>query len=109
MTLFNTHIHPSSRRPQDSLLHRISNDPYLDWRIMVVVAVVCAGIVIGLGLVSYERVAARLSAPAASDTATRPLLFDVNSMSKILDTFAARAGEQSVLMKGYSGVADPSL
>ncbi len=76
---------------------------------MVVVAVVCSGIVIGLGLISYEDAKARLSAPAASDTSARPLLFDVGSMSKILDTFAARAGEQSVLIKGYSGVADPSL
>lgn len=76
---------------------------------MVIAAVVCTGIVIGFGLLSYEDTQARLSAPSSSDMVVRPLLFDVESMSKILGTFSARADEQSLLTKGYNGVADPSL
>ena len=109
MKVFTKKTSSSSRRPQDSLLHRISNDPYLDWRIMVVTSTICAGIIIGLGFLSYGDTEDRLLAPVVSDTGARPVLFDAESMSKILKTFDDRATEQSALMKRYSGVADPSL
>lgn len=109
MKLFSKKTHSSSRRPQDSFVHRVANDPYLDWFILVIVAVVFSGIVIGVGLISYRTSQDTLSGPAVSDAGVRKVLFDAEAMSKTLKTFNLRAEEQTALTKGYAGVADPSL
>jgi NAD(P)H-hydrate repair Nnr-like enzyme with NAD(P)H-hydrate dehydratase domain len=109
MKLFSKPTHSASRRPQDSFVHRVANDPYLDWLILVIVAVVIAGIVIGTGFISYQSTQDKLSAPLSTDSGARPVLFDADAMAKTLKTFQARAEEQSTLIKGYAGVADPSL
>lgn len=109
MKLFNKTNNHISRRPQDSFVHRVANDPYLDWFILVMITVVFSGVVIGVGFISYNWVQDELSAPSKSSDSGRQILFDDGAMSKILDNFEDRATEQVNLRKGYTGVADPSL
>ena len=109
MKLFSKYRKFHSHRPQDSLVHRISNDPNLDWLILVVMSIIAAGLFIGIGLMTYNDTRARLSASADSNTSNNKVLFDVEVLSKTIKSFALRAEEYERLMKGYSGVADPSL
>lgn len=109
MSLFTHTNYSSRRRPQDSFMHRIANDPFLDWFIMVICAVVISGIVIGAGFIAYHDAEARLSAPVISNAMSPQRLLDREAMSRILQTFKARTDEHAALIKAYSGVADPSL
>ena len=109
MSLFSTSHRPSSRHPQDPFMHRIANDPYLDWLILIIIAVILSGIVIGTGLIRYQEVQDRISAPVVLSALSPNRLLDGESMSRIIKAFSARATEHAALLKGYTGVADPSL
>jgi hypothetical protein len=109
MKLFNSKEHSSRNRQQDSFGHRIANDPYLDWMMLVIIAVILAGVLIGVGFISYNDTQIRLSSPTTGGTGVHQSLFDTEAMNRTLKTFSARADEQATLIKGYSGVADPSL
>ncbi len=105
-----THPHHNLlHQPHDSIRHRIANDPYLDWLIMVVVASVMSLVCIGVGLISYQSVRRQLGAPVDASAQQPRALFDRQSLDRALREFGARADEQSSLLKGYAGVADPSL
>ncbi len=109
MKLFIPHNHKSSRRAQDSLMHRVSNDPFLDWLILIIIASILSVLAIGSGFLVYNDTQTRLDTPAAADPSTRQVLFDADALSRTLRDFNIRAEEQRSLMKGYTGVADPSL
>ncbi len=109
MKLFNSKEHISRNRQQDSFAHRVANDPYLDWLLLVIIAVVLSGIVIGIGFISFNTTRARLDAPVVAGSSAYRSLFDTEAMNRTLKTFNTRADEHSALLKGYGGVADPSL
>lgn len=90
-------------------MHRVANDPYLDWSLLVLISVVFSGIVIGIGIISYGWTQDRLEAPSTMDNSAKQALFDVEAMSRVLDNFDDRSVERANLRKGYTGVADPSL
>lgn len=109
MKFFSTpNTHKVSKRPQDSLMHRISNDPYLDWIIFIVTSTILAGILIGVGIMVYLDTQDRLSASVKSDN-KKEVLFETKALDQTLNDFHLRALERATLLKGYSGVADPSL
>lgn len=98
----------SRNRSHDPFTHRIANDPYLDWRLLVAVTVIlsCAGAFIGF--ISYRDVKSRLSAPVSSSVGSQAF-FNTELFSKTMRSYDARADEYEMLLRGYSGVADPSL
>ena len=112
MSIFTTRHHarnPQPRRPQDSFAHRLWNDPYHDWMLMVVISAILFGISIGVGFITYFSVKGSLAVPAVVVPTNPASLFNVNVLSTTLQNFEARTAEREAAKKGYSGVADPSI
>lgn len=102
-------IHATSKRPQDSFMHRILNDPYLDWFYMVVITIILTGLYVGIGFMTYFSMQNSLSATTKAETISRTAVFDSEALSRTLKDFEKRALERASIMKGYNVVGDPSL
>lgn len=98
----------SHNRSHDPFSHRIANDPYLDWRILVAVTVVLSCVGAFIGFMSFRDVKSQLSAPVSSSVGSQAF-FNTELFSKTIRSYGARADEHEMLLRGYSGVADPSL
>lgn len=88
--------------------HSIGRDPYTDWLIILVVAIVAGAVMLALGFLTYTSAAARLNADnftASADT----VKFDDKALTKLLSQFDARAAERTKLKKTYDGPGDPSI
>lgn len=102
-------IHASSKRPQDSFLHRILNDPYLDWSYMIIITTILSGVYIGAGFITYFNTQNSLSAATNVTNSNSAQVFDSTALSRTLKDFDKRAAERASILKGYSAVGDPSL
>ena len=109
MSFFHHHPRKKSRKTHDSIWHRLTNDPYLDWLTLVVISAILSGIGIGAGFIMYTHTRDRLSAPQTSDQGAHAATFNVETLSKVLKEFDQRAVERGNIIKGYVGVSDPSL
>ncbi len=109
VSLFSHHsVHKRSRHPQDTFVSRIFNDPYVDWLIMFIVAVLISCILIVLGYWTYTRAKTRLDAPP------NPVLqghgiFNAEILNKTLKEFDGRATERAAIVQGSVRMSDPSL
>ncbi len=101
--------HISTKRPQDSFVHRILNDPYLDWFFMVISTVILSAAYIVLGFTTYQNMQQRLEAQESQNIQNPSSVFSSETLSRTLKSFDARAGERNRVTSGYNGVADPSL
>ncbi len=104
-----TDVHSRSKRPQDSFLHRILNDPYLDWFYLIIIAAIMVGVVAGVGFVVYFNVQDRLSESTTVIVPKSSSLFDSAAMTRTLKDFENRAAERTKVLNGHGTIVDPSL
>lgn len=90
-------------------MHRVWNDAYVDWLIIVVFVTVLAGLYIGIGIITYENIKAQLTMVSTTKAQNVYTLFDTAALSRTLKEFESRATERSSIIKGYSKTSDPSL
>lgn len=101
--------HSSSKRPQDSFMHRILNDPYLDWAYMIVIATILTIISAGVGFGMYFDMKSHLSSSVSIATTTKVSTFDSSTLSRVLNNFNGRALERERILNTGSVIGDPSL
>jgi hypothetical protein len=99
----------SATAPRESLAHKISRDPYLDWLLILTTTLLVAlGLVIA-GLYVYLDTEARLSSALPPSARTIKMAIDIDALQQVLNRFDDRAAERAALIKGYSAPEDPSL
>lgn len=101
--------HSSSKRPQDSFMHRILNDPYLDWIYLIVIATILAIVSAGIGFVMYFDMKGNLSSSVITTSITKVSTFDSSALSRVLNNFNNRAVEKERILNTGSVIGDPSL
>ncbi|MBU6232039.1 hypothetical protein KGP36_05305 [Patescibacteria group bacterium] len=94
-------------KPKLGLLRGIGRDPYLDWVLVLGVALLFAFVLTAYGIAQYFAAGSAQSAPADSG-ASLPKI-DTASLQKILNSYDARSAASESLSKGYSGPTDPSI
>ncbi|MGC9605402.1 MAG: hypothetical protein ABSF56_01420 [Minisyncoccia bacterium] len=95
--------------PRESLAHKISRDPFLDWLFILTATLLIALSLVVEGLYVYLDTEARLSSTRPLSTRTARTAIDTNALQQVLDRFDDRAAERAALVKGYSAPKDPSL
>jgi len=95
--------------PGERFTHRLYSDPFLDWVLVLIVAVVIAVLLVAVDVSVYLGTSAHLNAPAPSATVRTSQAIDTVLLQKTVDAFNNRAADHSALEKGYSASADPSL
>jgi hypothetical protein len=92
------------------ILHKIGNDPFVDWVVIFSSSILLAVIFIIIGICVYINGASALSsAPATISANSSASSFDVQKLNRIVGAFDARANERVLLEKAYVGPQDPSL
>lgn len=76
---------------------------------MVVTFAIVSIVLIVVGYLSQVTTDLQLSAPIEVSAQNQRSLFDSQGLTQVLKEFEDRARERSALIKGYTGVADPSL
>ena len=97
------------KRPQDSFVHRVMNDPYLDWFYIFIFSIILAIVYIINGFFTYSRVQNSLSAPSKEVVGNISGIFSSEALSDTLKNFENRSIERTRVRNGYNGVFDPSL
>jgi hypothetical protein len=95
--------------PRESLAHKISRDPYLDWLLILTSALLVALGLVVAGLYMYLDIEARLSSALPPSARTAKMAIDINALQQVLNKFDDRAAERAALIKGYNAPKDPSL
>ncbi len=103
-----SHQHVSSRDHRDPFLKRITNDPYLDWLIIIIIALVVAGVFIVMGYFVYNDTQDSFQSGANQTNASNKV-FNSDSLSKVIKEIDGRAVERANIMQGEAKIADPSL
>ncbi|GEM_PF-1223303 len=96
-----------SNRSVQTMAHRIARDPYVDWAIVFIAAVIISVLLVVIGIYTYINMGSELT--QASPQSHSPAAVDTKDLNKVLDQFNERATERAVLLQGYSGPGDPSL
>ena len=86
----------------------IGSDPYVDWPIMLVVAMIIIGAFIATGYDAYVGVGDQLSAGASTASARVDAGFNVANLNKLTAARVQADAAHDTALKGYSGPADPS-
>ena len=90
-------------------MDRLRSDPYTDWFLMLVIAFGLAVAFVSFGLRTYFATQDRLSEQTVAAETNNSKLFSAEALSRVLETFDARATERASLMQGGGVVGDPSL
>lgn len=89
--------------------HQIATDPFLDWVIILVVGLVIAAALVGVGVYVYFETQRTLVAADAT-AATKPALpFDRALLDKVLHEYGTRSAERSAIIKSFNAPKDLSL
>jgi hypothetical protein len=89
------------------LAHTISTDAFVDWGLILAVAILVAVILVGVGASVYGETAARLdAAPVAGRSRALPL--DRAALTNVIQAFQAREAERAKAERGFVPPADPS-
>lgn len=102
---------PTSSRPALSggLGHQIATDPFLDWIILLAVALVVALILVGTGVSVYLDSRARLEGPITLTPRAQTLPLDEAVMTKVTQSFAGRAESREKALNSFVAPRDPAL
>ena len=93
---------------QDTVFHRILNDPYVDWALTMIISLVAVCLLIGAGFYVYFDTKHELTLTTNNRSTAVPSLFNAKAFAAILKEFDARASERTKIIDGYSGLGDPS-
>jgi hypothetical protein len=97
----------SSFRLHDTFKHRLMENPYLHWMLILCATVLLSVVLMGIGFMKYTNAKARMSESSTPVTTAASHLFSVEELSATLKNFDTRAEQRAVFVKGYTGVGDP--
>lgn len=96
--------------PKVSLTHALSSDPFLDWVIIIVFAIVVCFTLVSIAVYVYLGTGQTLEVSKnITQTKALSLPLDEKTLTSVLVEYNKRAEEKSALQKGYSAPQDPSL
>ena len=88
--------------------HSISSDPFLDWVIILAVALIVAVALVVSGISMYVETKDALDSRAAAQPKNLALPIDQATLDKVLKAFEDNATERATIMKSYVAPRDPS-
>lgn len=95
--------------PRGSLPHRLSSDPFLDWVIILIAALIAALALVGVGTSVYLGDRSSFMNPKAAQTNKAIMPIDEALLDETLGRFDANSEERAAIIRNYSAPRDPSL
>ncbi len=95
--------------PRGSMAHRLSSDPFLDWVIILIVALIVALALVGVGTSVYLGDRSSFMNPEAVQTNKAAMPIDEILLDKVLGGFDSNSEERAAILRNYSAPRDPSL
>ena len=89
--------------------HRIAREPSVDWIFIFLVSVLCAALLIVVGVTTYLDVDDTLSKPSETIVAHVHAPIDIKGLDSVSKYFEARTTKHDAILKGTAQPVDPSL
>ncbi len=94
--------------PKGSLAHQLSSDPFLDWVMILVLALILAAALVAGGVSVYLGTGATLGANE-SVPVKPPVVFDEAALVRALTSFEDMTKRRERIRANYDAPSDPSL
>ncbi|MCX6716202.1 MAG: hypothetical protein NT077_04300 [Candidatus Taylorbacteria bacterium] len=95
--------------PKGRLAHQLSNDPFLDWVIILIIFLILIVTLVGVGISVYLGMRRELMSTETVQTRKSALPISETALDKVLDEFSRNSGERAVILRSYNAPRDPSL